>query len=312
MQNVYGAKNLVPFPYNDTTKAEDGLTFTDNGDGSVTINGTSSRASGYTYFVFSERQDGDLILPIGDYTYSMEIVSGSITSGEVKALVEKYNGVPGTSDGWAVVETLTNASVSSNFSLSAERNMAVLIRIKFGASLSNLRIRPMIRLACIKDDTYVMYAKTNKEITDELGSTDISSIGNGTVTGGISSLNSALSNIHREYYSRTYSNTSLSWGNVLANFYTYIKDFDEYILQASRLRIDSAIYSLVKYSPTEIVYSRDINALSSNRVQVVSVIFNNNNTGVYLIGYLNTSGSITVTDISSTAIGEQRILRLLI
>ena len=209
MQNVYGAKNLVPFPYNDTTKAEDGLTFTDNGDGSVTINGTSSRASGYTYFVFSERQDGDLILPIGDYTYSMEIVSGSITSGEVKALVEKYNGVPGTSDGWAVVETLTNASVSSNFSLSAERNMAVLIRIKFGASLSNLRIRPMIRLACIKDDTYVMYAKTNKEITDELGSTDISSIGNGTVTGGISSLNSALNDtfkiITNTFGSRTFA-----------------------------------------------------------------------------------------------------------
>lgn len=37
----YG-KNLLPYPYSDTTKTVNGITFTDNGDGSVTISGTAS------------------------------------------------------------------------------------------------------------------------------------------------------------------------------------------------------------------------------------------------------------------------------
>lgn len=42
----YG-KNLLPYPYSDTTKTVNGITFTDNGDGSVTIAGT---ATGGAYF----------------------------------------------------------------------------------------------------------------------------------------------------------------------------------------------------------------------------------------------------------------------
>lgn len=37
-------KNLIPYPYESTTVTKGGLTFTDNGDGSVTINGTSTEA----------------------------------------------------------------------------------------------------------------------------------------------------------------------------------------------------------------------------------------------------------------------------
>lgn len=36
------SKNLIPYPYSDTTKTVNGITFTDNGDGSVTISGTAS------------------------------------------------------------------------------------------------------------------------------------------------------------------------------------------------------------------------------------------------------------------------------
>lgn len=37
-----GGKNLLAYPYVDTTKTVDGMTFTDNGDGSITLNGTST------------------------------------------------------------------------------------------------------------------------------------------------------------------------------------------------------------------------------------------------------------------------------
>lgn len=35
-------KNILPYPYADTTKTINGITFTDNGDGSVTVNGTAT------------------------------------------------------------------------------------------------------------------------------------------------------------------------------------------------------------------------------------------------------------------------------
>ena len=39
--NVYGAKNLLRYPYIQTTKTYQGITFTDNGDGTITVDGTS-------------------------------------------------------------------------------------------------------------------------------------------------------------------------------------------------------------------------------------------------------------------------------
>ena len=36
------SKNLIPYPYYDTTKEVNGITFTDNGDGSITMNGTAT------------------------------------------------------------------------------------------------------------------------------------------------------------------------------------------------------------------------------------------------------------------------------
>ena len=39
---VNSGKNLLPYPYHHTTKTENGITFTDNGDGSVTVSGTAT------------------------------------------------------------------------------------------------------------------------------------------------------------------------------------------------------------------------------------------------------------------------------
>lgn len=40
-------KNLFTYPYADTTKIVNGITFTDNGDGSITINGTATKAADF-------------------------------------------------------------------------------------------------------------------------------------------------------------------------------------------------------------------------------------------------------------------------
>lgn len=44
--NVCG-KNLISYPYKETTKTVNGITFTDNGDGSVTVNGTATKTTNF-------------------------------------------------------------------------------------------------------------------------------------------------------------------------------------------------------------------------------------------------------------------------
>ncbi len=58
----YG-KNLLPYPFVDTTKTENGITFTDNGDGTVNVNGT---ASAKTTFVLGM----GIAIPPAEYTIS--------------------------------------------------------------------------------------------------------------------------------------------------------------------------------------------------------------------------------------------------
>ena len=47
VKQVVCGKNLLPYPYYETSKTSNGVTFTDNGDGSVTISGTSDNYVGY-------------------------------------------------------------------------------------------------------------------------------------------------------------------------------------------------------------------------------------------------------------------------
>lgn len=42
------SKNLILYPYTETTKTQKGITFTDNGDGTITVNGTSTGLATFT------------------------------------------------------------------------------------------------------------------------------------------------------------------------------------------------------------------------------------------------------------------------
>ena len=66
--NTVTGKNLIPYPYAETTKTVNGVTFTDNGDGTITANGTATQSA---YFVF--RRDLKNIIDIS----KKYILSGS-------------------------------------------------------------------------------------------------------------------------------------------------------------------------------------------------------------------------------------------
>jgi hypothetical protein len=68
------SKNIVPYPYLQTTKTTGGITFTDNKDGSITVNGTSK---GGESFYFTGRMD-DMLEDGKKYTLSFSGVGNGM------------------------------------------------------------------------------------------------------------------------------------------------------------------------------------------------------------------------------------------
>ena len=165
--NVYGSKNLCIYPFYHTTRTVNGITFTDNGDGTVTATGT---ATGNAIFNVSIRlEDGKLILPNGEY---------------------KVNGCPsgGSTDSYWMVMSRTSGGTSENYGNDTGNGMTatldgddfsqdnvhfqIAIVIKSGYEIATpLVFKPMVRLASIKDDTYVPYAMNNQELTKKANNT---------------------------------------------------------------------------------------------------------------------------------------------
>lgn len=62
------SKNLLPYPYKSTTKTTSGITYIDNGDGSVSVEGTATE---YTMFYFTE----EFPFKVGQtYTFGEDVV----------------------------------------------------------------------------------------------------------------------------------------------------------------------------------------------------------------------------------------------
>lgn len=85
-------KNLARYPYTDTTKTVNGITFTDNGDGTITANGTATANANFNLGT----QSTWALKPGADYTASINQVSGTAT-GTPGFAVNYYK--PGASAG---------------------------------------------------------------------------------------------------------------------------------------------------------------------------------------------------------------------
>lgn len=156
-QRVLGAKNLLKYPYYDKTKTADGITFTDNGDGTISESGTSS-GNGSIYYLVNHSQGFSPLA--GDYIASCE---GLI--GESRISIEAWNG-----NTW--VETISeirdyNSGTKITFDYVGYDHIEIYAKVANGMALQNtITIKPMLRLASDPDDTYAPYAMTNRELTE--------------------------------------------------------------------------------------------------------------------------------------------------
>lgn len=146
-QNIYevmgqmGAKNLLPYPYKHTTKTLNGVTFTDNGDGSITVNTAGAEAT--TYFTLSNKDYGTYNWTLSGASEKEKKVGNYIISNGLSSFVEGLN------IGYNATYTETTIFVLKD------------------TVVDNITIYPMLRLASDTDSTYQPYAKSNQELTKE-------------------------------------------------------------------------------------------------------------------------------------------------
>lgn len=155
---VLGAKNLLP--NNATSQTIKGVTFTKNADGSVTANGTATApAELVVCYDLPSLYGGRYILsgcPSGGAINKYRITAHRVDSidGQSGSLFDIGNGLE---------FTYKNTTGNARF----------IIYIENGVTVNNLTFKPMLRLASDPDDTYVPYAMTNRELTENLFSTGL-------------------------------------------------------------------------------------------------------------------------------------------
>lgn len=157
--NMYGSKNLNSYPYYQTTKVENGITFTDNGDGSVTVSGTASADAYFTLHNYSNTKN-QCVLKKGTYILSGCSIGGSLSTYFLHsfAYVNGQAVSSATDVGAGATLTIENADTPINLSIAILNGTVI--------PSGGITFKPMIRDARITDDTYVPYAMTNRELTE--------------------------------------------------------------------------------------------------------------------------------------------------
>lgn len=155
-----GAKNLLSYPYDQNTTTSNGITYTVQSDGSILINGTSTAYS----FCVLKRQEG--LLPKGSYIISFnakDIDSAQInlSIGLTNQQTYAYTTKVGINKNNNNIKFTIDDTWDNNYT-------EVRISINSNTTVDNLILYPMIRVAEDTDDTWTPYAKTNKELTDDI------------------------------------------------------------------------------------------------------------------------------------------------
>ena len=133
-----GGKNLLPYPYDNTTRTNNGVTYTDNGDGTITANGT---ATAYSDFNCQSRTDTKTPFTLADGTY---IINGCPEGGSSTT----YRILVGiTQNGsWKTIAADSGNGATFTYN-SSMGNLGVVIAVYNGATVNNVTFKPMIRYA---------------------------------------------------------------------------------------------------------------------------------------------------------------------
>lgn len=124
-------KNFVVYPYASSTNTSNGVTFTDNGDGTIKVNGTASKD---VYFRASREtaEEGMFLLPAGTYTISGCPTGGSESTYMVQLVM--------LDDGLNVASTINEFGGGQDVTLTKDTLCRMNFLVKSGAKVSNLNV----------------------------------------------------------------------------------------------------------------------------------------------------------------------------
>ena len=131
------SKNLIPYPYTNTTKTVNGVSFTDNGDGTITVNGTATETAHFYCFL-----DRNNMLPLKGKTITF---SGCPTGGDTSSYYLALSG-----------ENTYIDTGSGKTQLMPHDCHAFYIRVATGAMVDNLVFKPQIEFGNVTT-TYTPY-----------------------------------------------------------------------------------------------------------------------------------------------------------
>ena len=136
-----GGKNKLRYPFFDTTKTANGVTFIDNGDGTLSISGTATSVTNFNLAAYNTA-----VLSEGDYVVSLEGGSSNcyfVYGGGDSGI--SYNTAYGT-DVYAKTIHVAESGIIGYCIVQVPANATV-----------NLTVKPMIRRASVTDATYAPY-----------------------------------------------------------------------------------------------------------------------------------------------------------
>ena len=146
--NEYGSKNLVDYSLI-TNSTSNGITIKNNNDGSITYSGTSTATN-------------DIYLPLMGIT-NLDKGTYIFTPNPMTAATYSYQIYKNVNYWKSFVLTQT-------IEITEAGKYSIGVVIKSNETISNT-FKPMLRYAAIKDDTYVPYAMTNRELTEKVADT---------------------------------------------------------------------------------------------------------------------------------------------
>lgn len=147
---VLEAPNLLPYPYTETTKTVNGITFTDNDDGTITLNGTATNDANFKLYGANDINNQ---LPIlGNY------ISGGINNNiKIKVINKDTNG-------YTVLST--SSGNKEEIDLSVYKNGYIEILVNKNTICDNVVVKPMLTKTN-KINSYIPYGCIETKVANK-------------------------------------------------------------------------------------------------------------------------------------------------
>lgn len=225
-QSVNGAVNMLPNTA--TTQVINGVTFTVNDDDTVTVSGT---ATGDTRFHIATNFNR-----VGTYA-----LSGTVnqTAGDRAVIVARKNST--STEIWS-----TDPNNPATLTVSNGESWAISVFVGSGRTVNNETVKPMLTVPSYTGD-YVPYAKSNKELTEDVAAIvphimKVVQVSGVNIFDILSNLDSYPAKTEYYCYSTQITNGSSTLGNLL-NTGDYgivsIKKYDEWMITISIISANS-------------------------------------------------------------------------